>query len=182
MMSLEKSARLSGWGYAPTDVLDIQARPLFCAPSVATQHHLAVHAQTVGANATPANRLQHVPDRIASGHSGARVEPDVYCGTETYRGVALRYTQDPLRPGAVRVYVESPIDWKGRDSSPHPTHLWGAGHDGRPHPPYLCIKAEFAPKSYEAAKKAAEQWIRGTEHYIASGRTISERIANGETI
>ena len=191
MISTAKLSRLSGWDYAPTDVLDVQARPLFCSPASPAKNSPVVVPQSP--KAMPTFNSNHgyttdacgsaiEPTYVTSPFGGARVEPDVYCAVETYKGVALRYTEDPKRPGAVRVYVESPIDWKGRSSSPHPTHLWEAGHDGTSHPPYVCIKAECAPKTYEEAKKGAEAWVRGTQHYIATGQTISERIARGETI
>lgn len=189
-MSTTKLSHLSGWDYAPTDVLDVQARTLYCSPAV-SNNELTVSSRvppesiyyTEDFNAANSGNAstQNSPIGV-SPFGGARVEPDVYCAVETYRGVALRFTEDPKRPGAVRVYVESPIDWKGRDSSAHPTHLWPTGHDGRPHPPYLCIKAEHAPTSYEKAKGLAETWVRGTQHYIATGRTITDRINNGETI
>lgn len=186
MMSTAKLARMSGWDYAPTDVLGVQARQLFNSPSKLTTSQLTVVDPP---SSNPVHTNEH--DRLINGEAvafpvspfgGARIEPDVYCAVETYRGVALRYTEDPKRPGAVRVYVESPIDWRGRSSSPHPTHLWEAGHDGGNHPPYLCIKEEFSPKTYAEAKKGAEAWVRGTQHYISTGKTISERIERGETI
>ena len=186
MMSTEKLARMSGWEYAPTDGLDVQARRLFSSPSSSTTNQLTV-VGPLSPHPAHATGLSHPVGVDAVAHpvspfGGARIEPDVYCAVEIYRGVALRYTEDPKRPGAVRVYVESPIDWRGRSSSPHPTHLWEAGHDGGNHPPYLCITDEFAPKTYADAKKGAEAWVRGTQHYIATGKTISERIERGETI
>ena len=181
MMSTSKLSRLSGWEYSPTDALDVQARTLYCSPAIPT-NDLVVHQHVPLDNIQPDGESGAHPSPAVSPFGGARIEPDVYCAVDTYKGMTLRYTEDPKRPGAVRVYVETPIDWKGRDSSAHPTHLWPAGHDGRPHPPYLCIKEEFAPKTYSEAKQAAETWVRGTQHYIATGRDISTRIRNGETI
>lgn len=104
-----------------------------------------------------------------------RIEPDAYCA-EIYRNVQLRYVHDPKNAGKVRVYVESEIDWKGRNQSAHVSHLWPRNHDGNFHPPYICFKSDFAPSTYEEAKKLAEGWVRGTERYIATGECISDQV------
>jgi len=179
MMSPTKMADLSGWGYQAGQVIDVEARTLFVGGG--NTNHAGGLVPILG------EEIGEAPAKISAQtgenpFGSARIEPDAYHAVENYRGVALRYCEDPKRPGAVRVYVESPIDWNGRSNSAHTTHLWPAGHDGRSHPPYVCIKDEFAPKSYEDAKKGAETWVRGTQHYIATGETISERLARGETI
>lgn len=113
---------------------------------------------------------------------GGRVEADAYCAIENYRGVTLRYTDDPRRPGKVRVYVETSINWGGRNSSAHISHLWPANHDGSSHPPYLCIKEQFAPSTYEEAKKQAEAWVRGTANYLVTGEDITSALSCGKTL
>jgi len=115
-------------------------------------------------------------------YGGARIEDDPYCAAETYRGVKLRYVEDPKHDGKVRVYVESPIDFRGRSSSPVTTHLWQAGRDGNSHPPYICFKEESAPSTYEAAKRMAEAWVRGNERYVATGEDITTALRNGKTL
>ncbi|MFP8778088.1 hypothetical protein [Hydrogenophaga sp. RWCD_12] len=182
-MSTSKLSRLSGWEYSPTDVLDVQARTLFCSPAVPT-NELVVPQHVPSAGMTSSHELEENTS-IVSPFGGARIEPDVYCAADNYRGVSLRYVSEHRGgewQGTVRVYVESPINYNGRNDSALVTHLWPANKDGTSHPPYLCFKAGNAPKTYEEAKKHAETWVRGNQHYIATGRDISSRIANGETI
>lgn len=179
MMSPSKMAEMSGWDYQPGEVIDVKVRSLIVGGATPNLTGSCVPVQQQEMSVAP---LKDAPQVATNPFGGARIEPDAYHAVENYRGVSLRYCEDPKRPGAVRVYVESTIDWNGRSSSAHTTHLWPAGHDGRAHPPYICVKDEYAPKNYEAAKKGAEMWVRGTQHYIATGQTISERLARGETI
>ena len=140
---------------------------------------IATYQLTTSAVVVP----DQAPVRAINPFGGARIENDPYCAVETYRGVKLRYVDDPARPGKVRVYVETPIDFRGRSSGAATTHLWPQGHDGPANqPPHLCLKAEHAPSTYEAAKGVAEQWVRGTQHYIATGEDISTALRNGKTL
>lgn len=119
------------------------------------------------------------PVSFHDGYRGARLEPDVYHAVEPYRGFGFRYVNDPQSSGKVRVYVEQhpDLNYRGRDSGSHTTHLWPAGHDGVSHPPYLCIKQEYKPASFERAQELAHKWADLTLVYLATGKNISQQLA-----
>lgn len=110
-----------------------------------------------------------LPERMSG-----RVAADAYHAAERYGDFLLRYVWDPGHAGRVRVYVESHPDYRGRDHSAVAAHLWPA-RDGIP--AHICFKADYAPCTYEEAKRLAELWCDLTVRYIATGMTISDQIA-----
>lgn len=98
---------------------------------------------------------------------------------EYYRSFKFRYVEDYKSSGAVRIYLEDEPSYGNRDKSATVTHRWPANHDGFTHPPYICIKEEFKPKSMEAAMRLAHDWADRTLHYISTGIGISEQIRRG---
>ena len=98
---------------------------------------------------------------------------------EQYRSFIFRYVEDHKSPGTVRIYLEGEPSYGYRDKSARITHRWPADKDGFTHPPYVCIKEGFKPKSLEAAMKLAHDWADRTLSYINTGINISEQISRG---
>ena len=98
---------------------------------------------------------------------------------EYYGAFKFRYVEDYITPGAVRIYIEYEPSYDIRNMSTLITHRWPANRDGFTHPPYICIKEEFKPKSQEAATKLAHDWADRTWQYILTGISISEQIRKG---
>ena len=98
---------------------------------------------------------------------------------EHYRSFKFRYVEDYKSTGAVRIYLEAEPSYGNRDKSATITHRWPANQDGFNHPPYICIKEEFKPKSLDAAMKLAHNWADRTLSYISTGIGISEQIRRG---
>jgi hypothetical protein len=164
----------SGWATPKTEVIDVPFKIVSQPP----ESEYPVTVELI----LPHSVSPEQTGESASPFGGARIEEDAYHAIDVVDGVKLRYVEDPKRAGKVRVYIETPIDWKGRSSSAPTTHLWPANYDGGTHPPYLCIKAEHAPSTYEAAKVQAEKWVRGTKNYIATGEDITTAINRGKSL
>lgn len=98
---------------------------------------------------------------------------------EQYRSFIFRYVQDHKSPGTIRIYLEGEPSYGMRTTDVHTTHRWPANNDGFNHPPYICIKEEFKPRTLEDAQKLAHGWADRTWHYIFTGVGISEQIRRG---
>ena len=98
---------------------------------------------------------------------------------EQYRSFTFRYVKDHKSPGTVRIYLEGEPSYGLQNKDSRTTHRWPADKDGFSHPPYICIKDEFKPRSIEDAMKMAHDWADRTLRYIQTGVSISEQIKRG---